>query len=107
MVVTSQEGSAALAERAGRTVPVVGWIHSASRTGLEVLEGQPRYALAVSRFVLSRMNTLPDTTAILCYPPFSDTNASGAGARADDLLMINPVPAKGAQLVKALARQLP
>jgi hypothetical protein len=107
LMVTSQEGSAALAEHAGRTVPVVGWIHSVSRTGLEVLEGRPRYALAVSRFVLSRMNTLPDTTAILCYPPFTDVKSVGAGTRMDDLLMINPVPAKGAQLVKALARRLP
>jgi glycosyltransferase involved in cell wall biosynthesis len=107
LVVTSQEGSAVLAERVGRTVPVAGWIHSVSRTGLEVLEGRPRFALAVSRFVLSRMSPLPDTTAVLCYPPFTDANASGAGARADDLLMINPVPAKGARLVKALARRLP
>lgn len=107
LVVTSQEGSAVLAERAGRSVPVVGWIHSVSSTGMEVLQGRPRYALAVSRFVLSRMNTMPDTTAVLCYPPFTDTNASGGDARTDDLLMVNPIPAKGARMVKALARRLP
>jgi glycosyltransferase involved in cell wall biosynthesis len=109
LVVTSQEGSAELAVRAGRVAPVVGWIHSVSRTGTEVLRGHPRYALVVSRFVQSRLGASPDTTAILCYPPFtvSGVDVPDASARTDDLLMVNPVPAKGAQLVTELARQLP
>lgn len=76
---------------------------------MEVLHGHPQFALAVSRFVISRMSTWPGTQAVLFYPPFTriGSDVPDASARPDDLLMVNPVPAKGSQLMKELARQLP
>lgn len=109
LVVTSQEGSAVLAKRAAKTAPVAGWLHSVSRTGMEVLHGHPQFALAVSRFVTARMSTPPGTQAVLFYPPFTRTGSDvpGASARPNDLLMVNPIPAKGSRLMKELARHLP
>jgi len=109
LVVTSQEGSAVLAKRAASVAPVAGWVHSVSRTGVEVLRGRPQYALATSRFVASRLDVPDGTTAVLFYPPFAALGGEPPAAedRTDDLLMVNPVPAKGARLVTELARRLP
>jgi hypothetical protein len=109
LVVTSQEGSAVLAKQATTLAPVAGWIHSVSRTGMEVLRGGPQYALATSRFVVSRMPASTSTRTILFYPPFAAAAVDPpvASDRAGDLLMVNPVPAKGARLVKDLAYYLP
>lgn len=104
LVITSQEGSADLATAARPRTTVAGWLHSISATGLHVLDGKPHYALATSRFVLS--HTPPNQAAMLFYPPFK-TPAASAKARTSDLLMVNPVPAKGADLLHRLADQLP
>ncbi|MFI6457471.1 glycosyltransferase [Streptosporangium amethystogenes] len=106
LVVTSQEGSADLAAAARPRATVAGWLHSVSATGLHVLDGKPHYALATSRFVLSR--TPASQAAVLFYPPFRPTGAAGTvGGRDGDLLMVNPVPAKGAALLHRLAELLP
>jgi glycosyltransferase involved in cell wall biosynthesis len=106
LVITSQEGSAELAASARSRATVAGWLHSVSTTGLHVLDGKPHYALATSRFVLSR--TPPSQAAVLFYPPFRTFAGSTAAVGRDkDLLMINPVPAKGAELVHRLADLLP
>lgn len=104
LVVTSQEGSAELAAAARPTATVAGWLHSVSRTGFHVLEGNPHIALATSRFVLSR--TPKDQAAVLFYPPFKEPDPTKAEV-AGDLLMVNPVPAKGSELVHRLAESLP
>ena len=106
LVITSQEGSADLAEIARPRAPVAGWLHSVSETGLEVLRGGPRHALATSAFVLDRADGYAG--AVLFYPPF----APHAGPHRDDaatgdLLMVNPVPAKGGELIRRLATLLP
>lgn len=105
LVVTSQEGSGILARNARHHAPVAGWIHSISKTGMEVLEGEPDYALATSKFVLTQMPRLDRTNITLFYPPFiCPPEAPVAGTEAtEDLLMINPVQPKGGELVKQLA----
>ncbi|GAA0425410.1 hypothetical protein Acor_78730 [Acrocarpospora corrugata] len=104
LVITSQEGSAELAAHARTKTKVAGWLHSVSSTGLHVLDGKPHYALATSRFVLSQTPSM--YAAVLFYPPFRPVSAP-AGQRDGDLLMINPVPAKGAALMHRLADLLP
>ena len=106
LVITSQEGSADLAERARNQTLVAGWLHSVSRTGMHVLEGRPHYALAVSRFVMSRTPDAPRTEQVLFYPPFADTS-SASTLRTNDILMVNPVPDKGSELIHKLADRLP
>ncbi|MEZ0073591.1 glycosyltransferase [Planotetraspora sp. GP83] len=107
LVVTSQEGSAELAAAArGRGVKVAGWLHSVSKTGMHVLGGRPHVALATSRFVLSR--TPPEQAAVVFYPPFRGPGSCHHEPHAGgDLLMVNPVPAKGSGLVHRLAEALP
>jgi glycosyltransferase involved in cell wall biosynthesis len=105
LVITSQEGSARLAETAHRRAPVAGWLHSVSATGLEVLRARPRHALATSAFVLDKTEGYPG--AVLFYPPFVPHTPPQDGRAAGDLLMVNPVPAKGGDLVRQLARLLP
>ncbi|MFI6496647.1 glycosyltransferase [Nonomuraea typhae] len=104
LMVTSQEGSADLVAAARSRTTVVGWLHSVSKTGMSVLDGNPHYALATSRFVLSR--TPPTQAAVLFYPPFRRHHGPSASTEGD-LLMVNPVPAKGAELVHHLAELLP
>lgn len=104
LMITSQEGSADLAAAARSRTTVAGWLHSVSKTGLHVLEGKPHHALATSRFVLSR--TPPSQAAVLFYPPFRRF-AGPAVNRDGDLLMVNPVPAKGAELMHRLVELLP
>ncbi|GAA0974631.1 hypothetical protein GCM10009555_031170 [Acrocarpospora macrocephala] len=104
LVITSQEGSAELAAHARTKTKVAGWLHSVSNTGMHVLNGKPHYALATSRFVLSQT---PSThAAVLFYPPFRPPSEP-SGSPDADLLMINPVPAKGATLLHRLAELLP
>ena len=104
LVITSQEGSAELAAHARTKTKVAGWLHSVSNTGMHVLDGKPHYALATSRFVLSQT---PSThAAVLFYPPFRSPHERSE-SRDADLLMINPVPAKGAALMHRLAELLP
>jgi hypothetical protein len=111
LVITSQEGSDLLADLARPTAPVAGWLHSVSATGLQVLRGRPRHALATSAFVLDQAD-YPGT--VLFYPPFAAHDEGGhdeTGPSRDavdgDLLMVNPVPAKGGGLVRQLADLLP
>lgn len=108
LVITSQEGSAELARTARSRAAVAGWLHSVSKTGLHVLDGRPQYALATSEFVRSR---IPDArTATLFYPPFARPGPGDCGVdeeRDSDLLMVNPVPAKGSDLLHHLADLLP
>lgn len=106
LVITSQEGSGELAASARSLAPVAGWLHSVSATGLDVLEGRPRYALATSRFVLSR--TPASQAALLFYPPFTPVSTSPLTNLPDgDVLMVNPVPAKGSAMLHELVRRLP
>ncbi|MET8050426.1 glycosyltransferase [Streptosporangium sp. NPDC005286] len=104
LVITSQEGSADLAAAARSRTTVAGWLHSVSKTGLHVLNGKPHYALATSQFVLS--HTPPSQAAVLFYPPFRRF-VGPAVSRDGDLLMVNPVPAKGAELMHRIAELLP
>ncbi|MEU8269878.1 glycosyltransferase [Sphaerisporangium sp. NPDC049002] len=104
LVITSQEGSAELAAHARTKTKVLGWLHSVSNTGMHVLDGRPHCALATSQFVLSQT---PSThAAVLFYPPFRPPDEP-SGSPDADLLMINPVPAKGAKLMHQLAELLP
>lgn len=109
LVITSQEGSALLAQAGKRRAPVAGWIHSVSAVGMEVLDGDPQYALTTSRFVLSKMATSAHTKPLLFYPPFELPRlekSTETWERQQRFLMINPVPQKGAELVRQLAERL-
>ncbi|GII78437.1 glycosyl transferase [Sphaerisporangium rufum] len=104
LVVTSQEGSAELAATARPFTTVAGWLHSVSKTGFHVLDGKPQIALATSRFVCSRVPR--SQAAVLFYPPFAPAAQAGP-AVTGDLLMVNPVPAKGSALVRRLVEIMP
>ncbi|MEU6145059.1 glycosyltransferase [Streptomyces sp. NPDC047081] len=104
LVITSQEGSAELARLARERTTVAGWLHSVSKTGLHVLDGAPHHALATSRFVLGRAHGAQN--CVLFYPPFAAPEVSPR-PRDRDLLMVNPVPAKGSELLHQLIALLP
>ncbi|MFI8514045.1 glycosyltransferase [Streptomyces sp. NPDC085460] len=109
VVFTSQEGSAELVVLARPKALVAGLLHSVSATGLGVLTGRPHYGLAVSEFVRTRARTATDTRLAVMYPPFvrpgpaADTDT----ARTAAVLMVNPIPAKGAELLHRLIRRMP
>ncbi|MFI6056003.1 glycosyltransferase [Streptomyces violascens] len=117
LVITSQERAAdlaALARRAGHRV--AGWLHSVSATGQNVLHGRPHVALATSRFVADRVRTGRETKTVVFYPPFKPPSPGNrqhldgrlpGPAPVGDLLMVNPVPAKGSALVHDLVQRLP
>ncbi|MFF5113215.1 glycosyltransferase [Streptosporangium sp. NPDC000509] len=105
LVITCQEGSAEIAVAARGRAKVAGWLHSVSKTGMHVLDGRPHVALATSWFVLQR--TPAGQAAVLFYPPFQRYQARETAARGRDLLMVNPVPAKGSELVHRLAGLMP
>ncbi|MFH8403052.1 glycosyltransferase [Streptomyces anulatus] len=107
LVFTSQEGSAQLAAQARPTTLVAGLLHSVSETGLGVLAGQPHYGLAVSEFVRARAPHSAGTRLAVMYPPFAPPGPSTDAARSASALMINPIPAKGSELLHQLIRQMP
>ncbi|MFW6725318.1 glycosyltransferase [Streptomyces sp. MAR4 CNY-716] len=105
LMLTSQEGAADLTAQARHHTKVAAWLHSVSPTSQKVLHGRPHAAMAVSRFVLSRARALSGTRLVLIYPPFTPppvTAPSGTG-----VLMVNPVPAKGATLLHQVIKLLP
>ncbi|MEU9213437.1 glycosyltransferase, partial [Streptomyces sp. NPDC048415] len=106
LVITAQEGAAELAAQARRTTQVAAWLHSVSPTSLNVVHGRPHSALAVSRFVLSRARAHTGTRAVLLYPPFARV-ALGPEPAGDAVLMVNPVPQKGAALLHQVIECLP
>ncbi|MFE2475698.1 glycosyltransferase [Streptomyces sp. NPDC059389] len=116
LVVTSQERAADLAALARRSSRVAGWLHSVSANSMGVLHGRPHVALATSKFVAGRAQAHADTKAIVFYPPFAPAEgaepllAAGHGTAArvpGGVLMVNPIPAKGAALLHQLIRRLP
>ncbi|GAA1572803.1 glycosyltransferase [Streptomyces globosus] len=117
LVVTSQERAAELAALAHRSSRVAGWLHSVSANSMGVLRGRPHVALATSEFVAGRAQVHADTKAVAFYPPFASPEGAGpllgAGRGATGcvpgggVLMVNPIPAKGAALLHRLIRRLP
>ncbi|WP_405549865.1 glycosyltransferase [Streptomyces microflavus] len=107
VVFTSQEGSAQLAAQARPTALVAGLLHSVSATGLEVLAGRPHYGLAVSGFVQARAPHTPGTRLAVMYPPFALPGEGSGEARTVSVLMVNPIPAKGSELLHQLIRLMP
>lgn len=108
VVFTSQEGAADIAAQVRPTALVAGILHSVSRTGLGVLDGRPHHGLAVSEFVLRRAPRTEGTRLSVLYPPFTPP---GPGQhwreRTGAVLMVNPIPAKGADLLHQLIRRMP
>ncbi|MFE2929744.1 glycosyltransferase [Streptomyces sp. NPDC059278] len=107
VVFTSQEGSAQLAAQARPTALVAGLLHSVSATGLGVLAGRPHYGLAVSDFVRACAPHTPGTRLAVMYPPFALPGEGSGEARTASVLMINPIPAKGSELLHQLIRLMP
>ncbi|MFJ4801162.1 glycosyltransferase [Streptomyces murinus] len=107
VVFTSQEGSAQLAAQARPTALVAGLLRSVSATGLGVLAGRPHFGLAVSDFVRTRAPHTPGTRLAVMYPPFALPGESSGEARTASVLMINPIPAKGSELLHQLIRLMP
>ncbi|WP_329386432.1 glycosyltransferase [Streptomyces sp. NBC_01716] len=107
VVFTSQEGAADLAEQARPAALVAGILHSISKTGLGVLSGRPHYGLAVSEFVLSRAPKHPDTRLAVLHPPFMQPPQGTNTLRTDSVLMVNPIPAKGSDLLHTVIRLMP
>ncbi|MFC8626352.1 glycosyltransferase [Streptomyces anulatus] len=107
IIFTSQEGSAQLAAQARPTTLVAGLLHSVSATGLGVLAGRPHYGLAVSEFVRARAPQFAGTRLAVMYPPFAPPSPSTDSLRSSAMLMINPIPAKGSDLLHQLIRLMP
>ncbi|WP_107429946.1 glycosyltransferase [Streptomyces sp. CB00316] len=107
IVFTAQEGSARLAALARPTALVAGLLHSVSATGLGVLAGRPHYGLAVSKFVRNRAPHTTGTRIGVVYPPFARPRPATDTERTRAVLMINPIPAKGSQLLHQLIRLMP
>ncbi|MGW1297810.1 glycosyltransferase [Streptomyces sp. NPDC002533] len=107
IVFTSQEGSAQLAAQSRPTTLVAGLLHSVSTTGLGVLAGRPHYGLAVSEFVRARAPHAAGTRLAVMYPPFAPPGPSTDATRSTSVLMINPIPAKGSELLHQLIRLMP
>ncbi|MFI6696292.1 glycosyltransferase [Streptomyces sp. NPDC050433] len=107
VVFTSQEGAADLAEQARPTALVAGILHSVSKTGLGVLAGRPQYGLAVSEFVLGRAPKHHDTRLAVFHPPFVQPPQGTNTLRTESVLMVNPIPAKGSDLLHKLIRLMP
>ncbi|MEU7181322.1 MULTISPECIES: glycosyltransferase [Streptomyces] len=107
IVFTSQEGSAELAAQARPIALVAGLLHSVSATGLGVLAGRPRYGLAVSDFVRARAPHTPGTRLAVMYPPFALPGERSGEVRTASVLMINPIRAKGSELLHQLVRLMP
>ncbi|MEU6680284.1 glycosyltransferase [Streptomyces sp. NPDC046925] len=116
LVVTSQEGAADLAVLARRASRVAGWLHSVSANSMDVLRGEPHVALATSRFVAGRAQPRAQTQPVVFYPPFAPAGgnehlfAAGHGRDghpAGGVLMVNPIPVKGAALLHQLIHRLP
>lgn len=107
VVFTAQEGAADLAERARPSALVAGILHSVSKTGLGVLAGRPQYGLAVSKFVLSRARHHLGTRLAVFHPPFRQPSQGTNMQRSESVLMVNPIPAKGAGLLHKVIRMMP
>ncbi|MEV8070854.1 glycosyltransferase [Streptomyces sp. NPDC085995] len=108
VVFTSQEGAADIAAHARPTALVAGILHSVSKTGLGVLTGRPHHGLAVSQFVLRRAPRTDGTRLSVLYPPFAPPRpGQHCPERTSAVLMVNPIPAKGADLLHRLVRRMP
>lgn len=107
VVFTSQEGAADLAAQARPAALVAGILHSVSKTGLGVLAGHPHYGLAVSEFVRRRAPQTDRTRLAVLHPPFAPPQPSNHVARTGSVLMVNPIPAKGSDLLHQLIRAMP
>ncbi|MFH8515198.1 glycosyltransferase [Streptomyces gelaticus] len=107
IVFTSQEGSAHLVAQARPTALVAGLLHSVSATGLGALAGRPHYGLAVSKFVRIRAPHTTGTRLAVMYPPFASPGPGTDAIRTGSVLMINPIPAKGSELLHQLVRLMP
>ncbi|MFJ4972446.1 glycosyltransferase [Streptomyces sp. NPDC088755] len=107
IVITSQEGAADIAGQARSTSLVAGILHSVSKTGLGVLAGRPYHGLAVSEFVRQRAQALGGTRLAVIYPPFIPVPDEASAPRSPAVLMVNPIPAKGSDLLHQLIRDMP
>ncbi|OIK00192.1 glycosyltransferase [Streptomyces monashensis] len=108
VVFTSQEGAADIVAQARPAALVAGILHSISKTGLGVLSGSPHHGLAVSEFVLRLAPPTDGTQLSVLYPPFTPPKPwQHRRERARAVLMVNPIPAKGADLVHQLIRRMP
>ncbi|MEU6527555.1 glycosyltransferase, partial [Streptomyces sp. NPDC046924] len=107
VVFTSQEGAADLATQARPTTLVAGILHSVSKTGLGVLDGHPHHALAVSEFVRRRAPQTDGINLAVLHPPFAPPQPSHHVRRTGSVLMVNPIPAKGSDLLHQLIRIMP
>ncbi|MCX5136441.1 glycosyltransferase [Streptomyces sp. NBC_00340] len=107
IVITSQEGAADITEQARTTTLVAGILHSVSKTGLGVLAGRPHHGLAVSEFVRQRAQPLGGTNLDVIYPPFIPVPDEASAPRSPAVLMVNPIPAKGSDLLHELIRDMP
>ncbi|GAA3078963.1 glycosyltransferase [Streptomyces glomeratus] len=108
VVFTAQEGAADIAAQARPDALVAGILHSVSRTGLGVIDGRPHHGLAVSDFVLRCAPRTDGTRLSVLYPPFTPPRpGQRRRERTSAVLMVNPIPAKGADLLHQLIRRMP
>ncbi|MEY2241478.1 glycosyltransferase family 4 protein [Streptomyces sp. BF23-18] len=107
IVFTSQEGAADLAAQARPAALVAGILHSVSKTGLGVLAGRPHHGLAVSEFVRRRAPHTNGTQIAVLYPPFAPPQPSQCPPRTKSVLMVNPILAKGSDLLHQIIHVMP
>lgn len=109
VVFTSQEGAAEIAAATRAHALTTGICHSVSATGLGVLAGRPHVGLAVSEFALHRAGHPAGTRMALWHPPFTQPSpgAVNTARTGGPVLMVNPIPAKGSQLMHGLIQAMP
>ncbi|MGH3712660.1 MAG: glycosyltransferase family 4 protein [Micromonosporaceae bacterium] len=109
LVISSQEGSGDLLRLVPEHVTTVGWLHSITDVGLDALRASPRFALATSRFVASRCRAPAGTRVVTFYPPFAPPTepVNEPDVTRRTILMVNPVPEKGSDVVHQLAAAMP
>jgi len=108
-VFVALEGSDDLARLAGPS-RTVGWLHAASAVALSPLRARPRHALATSRFVLGHARAAAGSDAAVLHfpPPFRPVEGKRViDANVRTITMVNPVPAKGGELVAELTLAMP
>ncbi|MFF3273129.1 glycosyltransferase [Streptomyces chrestomyceticus] len=107
VVFTSLEGADDIATHARPATLVAGILHSVSKTGLGVLASRPHHGLAVSQFVLRRAPRTDGTQLSVFYPPFTLPRPEHRIPRTESVLMVNPIPDKGSDLLHQVIRHMP
>ena len=105
--ISSQENSDELIARAKKSgLKTLGWLHSASDVGMQVLKGKPDHVLSTSQYIASLARERLGSDSQVFYPSFADSQEY-MGTSGEYITFVNPVPAKGSDFFLDIALRLP